>query len=111
MRFYDRRPQRRVAMVPRHRALALGLVVASVLVCCAVPALAVPLSPDSVAGLQAWYKVDDGVGTSGAAVTDWADRGPSGYDMSQGNSSYQPTMVTNQAGVTSRWSSTAATTS
>ena len=85
-------------MALRRRVCGVGLVVACVLASCALTALAGPLSPDSVAGLQAWYKVDDGVGTSGTAVTDWADKGPNGYDMSQGNSSYQPTMVLNQAG-------------
>ena len=59
---------------------------------------AAPISPDSLPGLQLWYKVDSGVLTSGTAVTDWQDSSTSGYDMAQGTSTYQPTLVPGQAG-------------
>jgi len=61
-------------------------------------AVATPISPDSLSGLQAWYQVDSGVLTSGTAVTDWLDSSTSGYDMAQTSSSYRPALATGQAG-------------
>ena len=80
------------------RTIRIACVVLSMVTIAPAAAVAAPISPDSLSGLQAWYKVDNGVLTSGTAVTDWLDSSPSGYDMAQGTTASQPTLVPGQAG-------------
>ncbi len=87
--------------ITRHRnsTFLLAILVASlVLASLAQPLSAAPIAPDSLGGLQAWYRVDNGVGTTGSAVTDWLDSGTNSYDMQQLTSARQPSLVSGQVG-------------
>lgn len=44
-------------------------------------------------GLEAWYRGDAGITTSGSAVSEWADQSSVSYDMSQSSSGSRPTLV------------------
>lgn len=62
------------------------------------PCQAAVLFPDAIAGLQAWYRVDQGVTTSGTEVTGWQDSSGLGRHMSQATSAYRPAVAQDPAG-------------
>lgn len=52
-----------------------------------------PLLPGDISGLQAWYRVDQGLTTSAGAVSGWADSSTNSRNMSQGSSSLRPLLA------------------
>lgn len=78
-----------------NRRTAGGLAVL-VLMFSGVIALAGPIAPNEITGLQAWYRVDAGLtlgGTSGTEVSGWTDSSGLGRNMSQGTSANRPTFT------------------
>ncbi|MDY0166378.1 MAG: LamG-like jellyroll fold domain-containing protein [Thermoguttaceae bacterium] len=57
------------------------------------PLHAAPVLPSDIPGLQAWYRVDQGVTTSAGAVSGWLDSSTNGRNMAQGNSSLRPLLA------------------
>ncbi|MCS7303629.1 MAG: PEP-CTERM sorting domain-containing protein [Thermoguttaceae bacterium] len=59
-------------------------------------ALAGPIAPNQITGLQAWYRVDSGLtlaGTTGTEVSAWNDSSGLGRNMSQATSANRPTLI------------------
>ena len=55
--------------------------------------LAGPMLPDDIAGLQAWYRVDQGLTISSGAVSGWADSSSNSRNMTQGTTSLRPLLA------------------
>jgi len=79
----------------RWKRIFLFCVAATVLGLFGTSAWAGGIVPDSLTGLQAWYEVDS---ASGSVLSDWPDSGTNNYDMQQTSASYQPALVSGQAG-------------
>ena len=53
-------------------------------------------SPGGGSNLSLWLRADEGITTSGSLVSSWSDQSGNGNDAVQGNSSFQPSLSTNQ---------------
>ncbi len=57
------------------------------------PAWAGPLLPGDIAGLQAWYRVDQGLTISSGAVSGWTDSSTNLRNMTQASTSLRPLLA------------------